>query len=38
MTQMTFLPKTPVNMVSEYAEVSQQEGTEVLYRKLIEEE
>jgi predicted HAD superfamily Cof-like phosphohydrolase len=38
MTQMTFLPKTPANMVSEYAEVSQQEGTEVLYRELIEEE
>jgi predicted HAD superfamily Cof-like phosphohydrolase len=38
MTQMTFLPKTPADMVSEYAEVSQQEGTEVLYRELIEEE
>ena len=38
MTQMTFLPKTPANMVSEYAEVSQQEGTEPLYRQLIEEE
>jgi len=38
MTQMTFLPKTPADMVSEYAEVSQQEGTEALYRRLIEEE
>jgi predicted HAD superfamily Cof-like phosphohydrolase len=38
MTQMTFLPKTPADMVSEYAEVSQQEGTEELYRNLIREE
>jgi predicted HAD superfamily Cof-like phosphohydrolase len=38
MTQMTFLPKTPAGMVSEYAEVSQQEGTEELYRELIDEE
>jgi predicted HAD superfamily Cof-like phosphohydrolase len=38
MTQMTFLPKTPANMVSEYAEVSQQEGTKKLYEKLINEE
>jgi predicted HAD superfamily Cof-like phosphohydrolase len=38
MTQMTFLPKTPADMVSEYAEVSQQEGTEELYQRLIHEE
>jgi predicted HAD superfamily Cof-like phosphohydrolase len=38
MTQMTFLPKTPADMVSEYAEVSQQEGTPMLYRNLIREE
>jgi predicted HAD superfamily Cof-like phosphohydrolase len=38
MTQMTFLPKTPADMVSEYAEVSQQEGTEGLYQGLIHEE
>ena len=38
MTQMTFAPKTPADMVNEYAEVSQQEGTEPLYRQLIEEE
>jgi predicted HAD superfamily Cof-like phosphohydrolase len=38
MTQMTFLPKTPADMVSEYAEVSQQEGTEKLYKWLISEE
>jgi predicted HAD superfamily Cof-like phosphohydrolase len=38
MTQMTFLPKTPADMVSEYAEVSQQEGTKKLYEKLINEE
>tara|TARA_R110000851_G_scaffold199532_1_gene350623 strand:+ start:2922 stop:3296 length:375 start_codon:yes stop_codon:yes gene_type:complete len=38
MTQMTFLPKTPADMVSEYAEVSQQEGKEDLYRALIDEE
>jgi predicted HAD superfamily Cof-like phosphohydrolase len=38
MTQMTFLPKTPADMVSEYAEVSQQEGTEALYKGLIHEE
>jgi predicted HAD superfamily Cof-like phosphohydrolase len=38
MTQMTFIPKTPADMVSEYAEVSQQEGTPMLYRKLIREE
>jgi predicted HAD superfamily Cof-like phosphohydrolase len=38
MTQMTFLPKTPADMVSEYAEVSQQEGTKKLYKKLINEE
>lgn len=38
MTQMTFLPKTPADMVSEYAEVSRQEGTEELYKDLIEEE
>jgi predicted HAD superfamily Cof-like phosphohydrolase len=29
---------TPADMVREYAEVSQQEGTEELYRRLIEEE
>jgi predicted HAD superfamily Cof-like phosphohydrolase len=38
MTQMTFLPKTPADMVSEYAEVSQQEGTAELYHSLIAEE
>jgi predicted HAD superfamily Cof-like phosphohydrolase len=38
MTQMTFAPKTPADMVNEYAEVSQQQGTEPLYRQLIEEE
>jgi predicted HAD superfamily Cof-like phosphohydrolase len=38
MTQMTFLPKTPADMVSEYAEVSQQEGTPDLYVQLINEE
>jgi predicted HAD superfamily Cof-like phosphohydrolase len=38
MTQMTFLPKTPADMVSEYAEVSQQEGTEELYCNLVKEE
>ena len=38
MTQMTFLPKTPADMVSEYAEVSQQEGKPDLYRALIDEE
>ena len=38
MTQMTFAPKTPADMVNEYAEVSQQEGTEGLYRRLIDEE
>jgi predicted HAD superfamily Cof-like phosphohydrolase len=38
MTQMTFLPKTPADMVSEYAEVSQQEGTPELYVQLINEE
>jgi predicted HAD superfamily Cof-like phosphohydrolase len=38
MTQMTFLPKTPADMVSEYAEVSQQEGTSELYVQLINEE
>jgi predicted HAD superfamily Cof-like phosphohydrolase len=35
---MTFIPKTPADMVSEYAEVSQQEGTEELYQRLIHEE
>ena len=30
--------KTPADMVREYAEVSQQEGTEELYQKLIDEE
>ena len=38
MTQMTFLPATPADMVEEYAEVSQQEGTEELYQTLIDEE
>tara|TARA_R110000851_G_scaffold12862_4_gene44291 strand:- start:3624 stop:4010 length:387 start_codon:yes stop_codon:yes gene_type:complete len=38
MTQMTFLPKTPADMVREYAEVSQQEGTPELYQGLIHEE
>lgn len=38
MTQFTFLPKTPADMVQEYAEVTKQESTEKLYRHLIEEE
>ncbi len=32
------MTKTPADMVREYAEVSQQEGTEELYQKLITEE
>jgi predicted HAD superfamily Cof-like phosphohydrolase len=32
------MTKTPADMVREYAEVSQQEGTEGLYQWLIEEE
>ena len=32
------MTKTPADMVREYAEVSQQEGTEELYRGLITEE
>jgi predicted house-cleaning noncanonical NTP pyrophosphatase (MazG superfamily) len=38
MTQMTFLPKTPADMVAEYIEVSKQEGTANLYRDLLDEE
>jgi len=38
MKQMTFLPDTPADMVAEYAEITKQEGTEALYRRLIEEE
>ena len=38
MTQMTFLPATPADMVEEYAVVTKQEGTEALYQRLIEEE
>ena len=38
MKQMTFLSNTPADMVAEYAEVTKQEGTETLYRRLIEEE
>lgn len=38
MSQFTFLPKTPADMVQEYAEVTKQESTEKLYKRLIEEE
>ena len=38
MTQMTFLPATPADMVEEYAVVTEQEGTGALYIKLIYEE
>ena len=38
MNQLTFIPKTPADMVNEYAEVSQQVGSAGLYRDLIREE
>jgi len=38
MTQMTFLPPTPADMVEEYAVVTKQEGTVNLYQSLIAEE